>query len=232
MCIILYNSGYIKHITAPGSLNSWITIPVKGGVFIIIENNRLSSLHIAAHNPEVFVMATEQVNAACEFCELEHRFSRLFTLNEQLKTVQSMHQHLVTVNHLQATSENCTECRNNALRLTEIDLHFCTHEDGTSKSREEAPTESRNDIDEIDRPFNCDVCGKRFKNRYTLRKHARIHTGEKPYKCKICLKSFAHKYYLKYHRRIHTGEKPFACCFCERRFRWPTALLRHKKNHS
>ena len=138
-------------------------------------------------NGQVFNMATEEVNAACEFCELEHQFSRLFTLNEQLKILQSMDQHLVTVNHLQATSENCMECQNNALRLMEINLHFCTHEDGTNKSREEAPTASRNDIDEIDKPFNCDVCGKRFKNRYNLRQHARIHTGEKPYKCKICL---------------------------------------------
>ena len=47
----------------------------------------------------------------------------------------------------------------------------------------------------------------------------RIHTNEKPYECDVCEKRFRHSGALTKHMRIHTNEKPYECDVCEKRFR-------------
>ena len=44
-----------------------------------------------------------------------------------------------------------------------------------------------------DRPYVCEVCGKKFARSNNLRLHTRTHTGEKPYVCEIpeCGRSFS-----------------------------------------
>ena len=46
----------------------------------------------------------------------------------------------------------------------------------------------------------------------------RIHTNEKPYECDVCEKRFSESGDLKRHMRIHTKEKPYECDVCEKRF--------------
>ena len=40
------------------------------------------------------------------------------------------------------------------------------------------------------RPFECDICGSKFKLKHHLTQHRRTHTGERPYICSFCQKSF------------------------------------------
>ena len=44
-----------------------------------------------------------------------------------------------------------------------------------------------------DRPYVCEVCGKKFARSNNLRLHTRTHTGEKPYVCEVpeCGRSFS-----------------------------------------
>ena len=55
---------------------------------------------------------------------------------------------------------------------------------------------------------------------YLLKKHMAIHSEVKTYQCDICGKQFRESSTLKLHSRIHTGAMPYCCEFCERNFRF------------
>lgn len=51
--------------------------------------------------------------------------------------------------------------------------------------------------------FFCPYCSKYFERAGHLERHKRIHTGEKPYRCEICGRRFNQKCSLKEHMKIH-----------------------------
>ncbi|XP_024130182.1 zinc finger protein 23 [Oryzias melastigma] len=80
--------------------------------------------------------------------------------------------------------------------------------------------------------YVCTICGKAFKRRKILRRHARFHTGEKPYSCSSCSKKFALRKSLRRHLRFHTGERPHTCTQCGKSFRVRDNLKAHLRFHS
>lgn len=59
---------------------------------------------------------------------------------------------------------------------------------------------------QIEKSYQCEVCGKILSCRSNLIQHMRKHTGEKPFSCDLCEKRFARAEHVTIHRRIHTGK--------------------------
>ena len=81
----------------------------------------------------------------------------------------------------------------------------------------------------------CELCGKNFKTKSTLRCHVvNVHTPEdqRPYKCDFCPKGFLNSRYLLTHvERDHKGNRAFTCraLGCDRTFTLPEVRKRHEK---
>ncbi|KAI8359343.1 hypothetical protein B0O80DRAFT_398592 [Mortierella sp. GBAus27b] len=87
-----------------------------------------------------------------------------------------------------------------------------------------------------DKPYQCQLCKKRFSEANIMAQHMRTHTGEKPFKCPEpgCGREFSISGALTIHRRVHTGEKPFKCKFegCDKRFAESSNLTKHLRVHT
>ncbi|XP_073417962.1 oocyte zinc finger protein XlCOF7.1-like [Dendrobates tinctorius] len=83
-----------------------------------------------------------------------------------------------------------------------------------------------------EKPFMCNICGKRFVTKSTLIIHQKIHTREKPYCCTECQRRFPCNSQLIIHQRTHTGEKPYSCPECGKGFISNSDLLRHTRIHT
>ncbi|KAM9342218.1 zinc finger protein 64 [Pholidichthys leucotaenia] len=83
-----------------------------------------------------------------------------------------------------------------------------------------------------EKPFECELCHKRFSRRDKLNMHSRSHTGEKPHKCKHCPYAAADSSSLKKHMRIHYDERPFKCQICPYASRNSSQLTVHLRSHT
>ena len=86
------------------------------------------------------------------------------------------------------------------------------------------------------RLYVCDYsnCKKKYKTKYSLRRHYLTHAGVRKHGCPYCGKHFILAQYLREHIYIHTGELPFACTYpgCGKKFRQIGKLSMHRKIHT
>ncbi|XP_073423368.1 uncharacterized protein [Dendrobates tinctorius] len=84
----------------------------------------------------------------------------------------------------------------------------------------------------IDGLYTCSECGKTYKQKSSLAKHQKLHTGMSYFICMKCDKCFTHRCILRRHERIHMVKKPFSCPDCEKRFTDSSALQKHQRLHT
>uniref|UniRef100_A0A182IMU4 Protein krueppel n=1 Tax=Anopheles atroparvus TaxID=41427 RepID=A0A182IMU4_ANOAO len=82
------------------------------------------------------------------------------------------------------------------------------------------------------KPFECDVCRKRFSSMFFLLQHQQKVYREKCYPCSICGRTFGRAHDLSNHETTHSSEMPFECGVCGRRFKNKLYLKNHRKLHT
>ncbi|XP_077383217.1 uncharacterized protein znf628 [Festucalex cinctus] len=83
-----------------------------------------------------------------------------------------------------------------------------------------------------ERPYRCNLCPKAFKGSSALLYHQRSHSGEKPYKCQDCGKAFKRSSLLQVHQSVHTGVRTFLCPYCPLTFKWSSHYQYHLRQHT
>ncbi|XP_037949884.1 gastrula zinc finger protein XlCGF26.1-like isoform X1 [Teleopsis dalmanni] len=86
--------------------------------------------------------------------------------------------------------------------------------------------------EELVKPYQCNICKRRFPHISTLRNHENTHLDPKPFKCESCDKCFSQQATLANHKKIHTGDKPYTCSYCSMNFRQQSTLSNHMKTHA
>ncbi|GFR85559.1 zinc finger protein [Elysia marginata] len=80
-----------------------------------------------------------------------------------------------------------------------------------------------------EKPYECDICGRRTICFGDLKKHKRMHSDKRPYVCEVCGKSFRFISNLNRHRKGHTGKRLYVCHVCGRSFIYNEGLRDHIK---
>ncbi|XP_077322397.1 uncharacterized protein LOC143956163 isoform X1 [Lithobates pipiens] len=118
--------------------------------------------------------------------------------------------------------------------IVSADVHLRSHtaDKSTDPSNPEETSLPPEEVHRYEKLFTCLVCGRTFRQKFTLLTHLKIHSGVRPYSCTECGKSFTKKGNLDEHSRIHTGEHPFSCSECGKPFAHKGNLRRHMKIHT
>ncbi|KAJ7314137.1 hypothetical protein JRQ81_006075 [Phrynocephalus forsythii] len=82
----------------------------------------------------------------------------------------------------------------------------------------------------LERPFQCDACGRSYKHAGSLINHKQTHkTGL--FHCGVCQKQFYNLMALKNHNRTHFETKRYRCPECPKAFRLQKQLASHQRVH-
>ena len=129
----------------------------------------------------------------CEDC------GKTFTMPNALKN------HVIN-NHTQFP-KRCEDCGQYCITVQDYRVH-----------RADAHGESYNNHLGNESSVPCEICGKSFKTKYSLKSHVKlVHSQNSEvvkFPCDQCGKDFKSKNSLEYHRKIHTGDYPHRCDEC------------------
>ncbi|XP_058447198.1 zinc finger protein 84-like [Malaya genurostris] len=140
-------------------------------------------------------------------------------LNEQLVMIPNTLNNLEEVDNFDGTVLKCCGCSS----AFESKDHLLEH---SKEMHEQQRTTNE------ERPFECEICFKRYMSKRGLNLHKRNPYLLKQYQCSVCGKRFSNFIVLANHERSHSKLKPFSCNVCSKSFGSQSNLLAHLKLHS
>ena len=169
----------------------------------------------------------EHDNYISNFSEAEPRIEELCEENNVSKNIQLVETYkgqLYTFIGDESEENSATDSYNEVLDSdNDFDFEHSKNEEDIIKIRKEMSSR---------KSYECETCGKCFRNNFHLNTHIRTHTGEKPFLCKTCKKGFTQESNLKMHERNHTGEIPYQCNYCKKGFIYFSNLKNHERAHT
>lgn len=157
-----------------------------------LENSMFSK--IAIHTGESKLKAKQKPK--------QQRSYECYVCKQQAKDYNSLKLHIET-HRLHDIQQNCLFCSKKYVAKGYLRRHMSIHHGHTQ-----------------------------FDNQQRLENHVRLDKNRKSFECFMCHKTMKYRYSLKVHRLIHTGEKPHRCDQCGLKFRLKSQLKRHIKAHS
>ncbi|KAJ2941869.1 hypothetical protein O0L34_g10683 [Tuta absoluta] len=129
----------------------------------------------------------------------------------------------------------CTRCGDSFSDETTLKRHMLdNHPPDRWRPINVGPVRHRRNVDK--REYTCEICFRGgFKNLSSLRKHTqRFHSNQRPYQCDHCGKTFKDKPAITRHMRVHVKLRPvsWSCADCDMTFKLRKQLFQHFLAHS
>lgn len=161
------------------------------------------------------------------------------TCGKSYSSVSNLNKHMKTHGEKKEFCDICNKSFHLKIALrehmesvhTEVFKHQCQYCGKFLKCRNSMFGHVRQFHSDITIMYECEQCGKQFRQKGNLKKHILTHSAAKTFECKECSKKFKFPDQLKRHEVWHTQGERFQCEFCYKKFVMQFELRKHQQTY-